>query len=75
MSVASSEAQNGLGDGDLDGDWQITGDLTVNLRAERSGKGSRRIYTITIACTDAAGNTSYSSVSVTVPKNQHGKGE
>ena len=46
-------------------DWEITGDLTVDLRAERSGKGDGRIYTITVECTDDSGNTSQSSVEVT----------
>ena len=31
---------------------------TANLRAERSGTGTGRIYTITITATDSAGNVS-----------------
>ena len=61
-SVASSEPV----DGD---DWVITGDLTLNLRAERDNKRTGRIYTITIVCTDAAGNSSTKTVIVTVPRN------
>src|SRR5262249_43270253 len=49
-------------------DWVITGDLTLNLRADRSNKGNGRIYTITIACTDPAGNQSTRTVTVTVPR-------
>jgi beta-lactam-binding protein with PASTA domain len=69
-AVRSNEAQNGLGDGDTAPDWQISGDRTVNLRAERSGTGSGRIYTITVGCTDASGNSSTRMVNVTVPHNK-----
>jgi hypothetical protein len=71
VSVSSNEPENGLGDGDTAPDWTITGDLTVNLRAERSGNGSGRVYTITVQCTDASGNSATKSVNVTVP---HSKG-
>jgi Galactose oxidase, central domain len=54
VSVSSSEPINGLGDGNTAPVWQITGPLTVNLRAERSGKGTGRTYTIIVACTDAS---------------------
>jgi hypothetical protein len=66
VSVSSSEPINGLGEGDTAPDWQITGPLTVNLRAERSGKGTGRTYTIIVACTDASGNTSTAAVTVHV---------
>jgi len=56
-----------LGDGDQAPDWQITGDLAVNLRAERSGKGTGRIYTITVECNDTSGNTATKTVTVSVP--------
>jgi hypothetical protein len=46
----------------------ITGDLTLNLRAERSNKGTGRVYTITIECVDASGNVSTKTVTVTVPR-------
>ena len=73
-SISSNEPQNGLGDGDTANDWQITGAHTVKLRAERSGKGSGRIYTIAIVAEDAAGNKSApTTVTVKVPKNQSGK--
>ena len=53
----------------LTDDWIITGDLTLKLRAERANKGTGRIYTITIVCTDAAGNSATKMVTVTVPRN------
>jgi len=66
-SVSSNEAEDGRGDGHTAPDWEITGNLTVNLRAERSGAGSGRIYTIAVECTDAAGNAATATIDVTVP--------
>lgn len=70
IGVTSNEPDNGLGDGDTANDIEITGNLTVNLRAERSGNGNGRIYTITVEAKDAAGNASTKTVTVLVPKNQ-----
>ena len=53
-----------------DPDWVITGNLTLQLRAERSGKGGGRVYTITVESKDASGNVSTGTVTVTVPKSQ-----
>jgi hypothetical protein len=53
----------------IDGDRVITGDLMLQLRAERSNRGTGRIYTITIVCTDAAGNSSTTAVTVMVRRN------
>ena len=69
IQVTSNEPEDGLGNGDKAPDWEITGNLTVKLRAERSGTGSGRIYTITVVCTDADGNSSTETVNVTVPHN------
>jgi len=73
ISVQSSEPDNGLGDGDTANDTQISGALTVNLRAERSGNGNGRTYTITVEAKDAAGNTSTKTTTVSVLKSQGGK--
>ncbi len=70
VNVTSSEPDNGLGDGDTAGDIVITGPLTVNLRAERSGGGNGRTYTITVEARDAAGNATTRSTTVFVPKSQ-----
>lgn len=61
-NITSNEASD-------DVDWVLTGDLTVNLRAERSNRGTGRVYTLTVTCTDAAGNSSGRTVTVTVPRN------
>jgi CSLREA domain-containing protein len=65
VSVASNEPDSDPGD-----DWEITGALALDLRAERLGSGSGRVYTITVWCGDASDNGSTSTVTVTVPKSQ-----
>jgi hypothetical protein len=66
VSVASDEPLNAAGDGNTSVDWEITGALTLNLRAERSGTGDGRVYTITVECTDDSGNASKTDVKVQV---------
>jgi probable HAF family extracellular repeat protein len=67
VSITSSEPVTGMGD-HTSPDWQITGDLTAKVRAER-GHDATRIYTITVVCTDASGNTSdATTTTVTVVK-------
>ncbi|MFH0344929.1 MAG: HYR domain-containing protein [Chromatiales bacterium] len=70
ISVSSNEPINGLGDGNTASDWVITGDFTVKLRAERSGTGNGRVYTITVQCADNSGNSSTRTVEVRVPHDQ-----
>jgi hypothetical protein len=41
---------------------------TFRLRAERSDNGTGRIYTIIYRATDACGNTTTASTTVTVPR-------
>ena len=60
ISVTSNEP--------ADGDWEITGPLSLNLRADRSSQGNGRVYTITIQCEDDGGNVVTEEVTVTVPK-------
>jgi hypothetical protein len=69
-SVASNEPVNGKGDGNTSPDWEVTGDLTADLRAERSGGGNGRVYTMTVECTDASDNSSEETVEVHVPHDQ-----
>jgi hypothetical protein len=71
-SVSSNEPVNGLGDGDTAPDWDITGSLTLDLRAERAGGGAGRVYTIGVTCTDGSGNSSTGTTTVAVP---HSKGK
>jgi hypothetical protein len=76
-SITSNEPDNGLGDGDTENDIQDaqygTLDTSFNLRSERSGKGSGRVYTIVYTATDKAGNQTIVKVTVTVPHNNNKK--
>jgi probable HAF family extracellular repeat protein len=66
--ITSSDPDNGTGEGDTSGDVVITGALTAKLRAERWGR-DERTYTITVQCTDLAGNVGTGVGKVVVPKN------
>src|SRR5262245_27598537 len=73
LSITSNEPDNGLGRGDTANDIQQASfggdDRTFLLRAERSGTGNGRIYTVTYQAMDASGNKSApQKATVTVPK-------
>jgi hypothetical protein len=76
-AVKSNEPQEGMGDGDQSPDWtepiidQASGTIALQLRAERSGSGDGRIYTITITATDESDNSSQVLTEIVVP---HDKG-
>jgi len=70
-SAACNIVQISGNDGATTADWQITGALTAQLRADRNGKGSGRTYTLALQCTDPSTNvSSMKTVSVTVPHDQ-----
>jgi hypothetical protein len=50
------------------GQYEITGNLTLNLQSDRNGTGNGRVYTIAVQATDASGNATKKNVTVTVPK-------
>jgi hypothetical protein len=72
--ITSNEPINGLGDGDTSPDWSVetNGDATMSawVRAERSGLGTGRVYTIAASATDHSGNSASRSATVAVPHNQ-----
>jgi len=59
-----------LGDGHTINDIHVDVDGNIYLRAERSGKGTGRIYTITYEVIDASGNSTTATATVTVPHDQ-----
>jgi hypothetical protein len=71
IAAISNEPDNGLGDGNTSGDIQDaavgTDDRAFLLRAERSGTGAGRIYTVTYRATDASSNVTVVSAQVVVP--------
>jgi probable HAF family extracellular repeat protein len=69
-SVSSNQPEGGRGAGARENDWGIVDDLTVKLRAERSGREADRIYTLTVECADQNGNRSSGTTTVTVPHDQ-----
>ncbi|WP_009630497.1 choice-of-anchor X domain-containing protein [Synechocystis sp. PCC 7509] len=70
LSITSNEGQNVRGDGNTSTDIQTKPNGQVFLRAERSGTGTGRIYTLTYQATDAAGNISQATAEVKVPHNK-----
>jgi hypothetical protein len=68
VEVTSNEPELATGSGDYAPDWEMTGSLTVRLRAERSGLGSGRVYTIKVQSTDFFGNATVASTTVRVPR-------
>jgi hypothetical protein len=68
-NITSNEPVEGTGDGDTSPDWAFVDEHHVQLRAESAGGSNGRIYTITVTCTDAAGNTTTKTVEVHVGHN------
>jgi predicted extracellular nuclease len=67
LSVTSNEPDNGEDDGNTVDDIVIVNDYAFQLRAERSGSGTGRTYTITYEVTDSCGNSATGSALVSVP--------
>jgi len=65
--VTSNEDVNGVGDGNTEPDWEITGPLEVKLRVERAGGGVGRVYTLVVKASDSSGNVATETVEVRVP--------
>jgi hypothetical protein len=74
-SASSNEPDDDNGDGETTGDIDAdvgTADEVFDLRAERDGRKTGRIYTICFTASDASGNDSTSCVQVIVPHDKNG---
>lgn len=71
--ITQDEPVNGAGDGDTAPDGAINGSR-AQVRAERSGSGNGRVYTISFTASDGRGGTASGIVKVSVPHDQ-GKGK
>jgi len=70
LSITSNEPEEGPGNKnypDIMGHEVGTADTQFQLRAERLGTGSSRVYTITYQATDASNNSATAEATVTVP--------
>jgi len=76
ITITSNEPDDGPGDGATTGDIQAavvgSADFDFALRAERSGDGNGRVYTVVYTATDGAGNQASTSSIVVVPHDQGG---
>ena len=72
VSITSNEPDNDTGDGNTEVD--IMGadfgseDYRFSVRAERSGSGTGRVYTVVYSVADGSGNTAFAEATVTVAK-------
>ena len=77
LSASSNEPDNGLGDGDTANDIQNfsfgTADVSGMLRAERSGRGTGRVYSLFYQGADLAGNVTPCTSLVRVAHGQSDK--
>lgn len=69
VSVTSEEVGAGR-KSNVSPDWEITGPLSLKLRSELSPQASFRVYTITVLCSDNAGNKAQQATQVFVQKNK-----
>jgi len=70
VSVTSNEPDDGADDGNTINDIVIVDNDTFQLRAERSGIGTGRVYTLTYLATNTCGATTTATATVTVPLSQ-----
>lgn len=72
LSIYSDEPENSVGDGNTTDDIVILGDSSFKLRSERQGGGNGRVYGVSFAVSDNAGNTTKAICYFAVPHDQSG---
>jgi FG-GAP repeat protein len=70
--IKQDEPTDGTGDGHTCPDGQGIGTSTAQIRAERSGQGNGRVYTIFFTASDGNGGSCQNSVTVCVPRTNNG---
>ena len=70
--IKQDEPTDGTGDGHTCPDGQGIGTSTAQIRAERSGQGNGRVYTIFFTASDGQGGSCQGSVTVCVPRTNNG---
>lgn len=68
VAVASNQPER-VGQPTTSPDWVVTGDLTLELRAENNPRKAPRTYFVLVAVSDASSNTTLRSVRIRVPRN------
>ena len=71
-AIRQDEPTSGVGDGDTCPDGAGVGSATAQLRAERSGTGDGRVYTIFFTAQNSRAGKSRGTVQVCVPHDQGG---
>jgi Ricin-type beta-trefoil lectin domain-like/O-Glycosyl hydrolase family 30/Bacterial Ig domain/HYR domain len=71
LYVTSDEAEYAPGSGDTGNDIIIDNDQLLRARAERTGSGDGRVYTVHIGVADDSGNKSSIEGTIRVPKSQN----
>jgi hypothetical protein len=72
LSVASNEPIDGTGDGDTAPDW-IFGGMKLQLRSERAGTGTGRVYTVTVQCRGTDGAVGTGTATAVCPHDMSGQ--
>jgi hypothetical protein len=67
VGVVASEDDDIIGSGNTIDDIEIGDDGSIQVRSERSGPNSGRLYTITYQAVDDSGNTTVRSATVSIP--------
>ncbi len=70
LGCRSSEAADGTGDGSTEPDCVVVSPSELLLRAERSGNGDGRTYSLQVVVTDEAGNSAVGETDVRVAHDQ-----
>lgn len=69
-AVSSNEPEESSASMNKTPDWLISGDLALEVRAEKAKSVDERVYDIEVTCTDYAGNSTAGHTEVRVPHDE-----